>query len=163
MSDFASWLHDRKDDDPEIAELKAAAAANAAAGPYYSNSRDDYLTFNSKHVAEAKRQRVSAGLGAIHAIWTAQSLPESIQKTRVYWTPQNVIFSVFGLVIIGSLFVALLDEEVGEQLKDPEYIRGMITYLFAFSTILLAVVIAITIFGRPLTRLESALENLGIY
>jgi len=152
MAEFWPWLASQSDRDPAVAALKAFAAANAAAWPAASDDLADYRQAVAAHppgTAE-ERDRLQSTLGQCYERWFRGRARKGSRGKRFGY----VALILTGLVIAVFLGVAIFGGYL-KPLAEAEQARGLITFLFTFATIAIAVVLSLSLLWMDKDELEE--------
>jgi hypothetical protein len=153
MPPFAQWLYHQTSTDPELRYLKAYADNHAATWPWWSDDKTDYEQHvNSNEVDPANNTRLKDALNRYFEIWSSENrtVPNApIKQQLVGFLEQNVggiVLSIFFLILFMVLIWGLFNTRFFTSIAGIEQARGLITFLFAFSTMGIIVLIAVAIF-----------------
>ena len=151
MESFAIWLHKYESTDPSLVALKETAIDFAHEWPYFSNSKSDYKDFVRKHVVADSRDKTLELLDDLFEKWQP--------RVQSRWTLLINNINKIGLfaaavVVAGALALALSQEEFFAQISSAQGARALITLLFSFTTIAVALLVAFAVFWVPVEDLE---------
>lgn len=151
MADFARWL--AKQEQPsnvELQLLKDFSKQHSADWPYAENDITDYISVVLEKAPEAVRKQLLVSLVRNHQQWQeTQRTQVSGDKGWRNWINDNPGMILLGLgvaAIVGVLGWGIASDTFLRSVSDREYARGLITFLFAFSTIAVFLVIAVANF-----------------
>lgn len=160
MADFAVWLKNRKaSQDADLRALQDFAATQANIWPYGSNDIADYISLVTGNAAEAARNSLLTALARYYADWKATQTPPPGLWSRLGAATithlSSVMLAVFG-VLAGIIIVyGIFQGGFLTSLAQPSQARGFITFLFAFSTIAIFLLVAITTFWMEKDEVEA--------
>ena len=161
MATFAQWLRDQPNGDPELQELKNFASADAANWPWWSENRADYEARVQTEPNVADRERLERALATYFARWsqTARETPQISFKQQILSFLENnltnVLLAGFFLVLFLALIWGVFNPSFLNVIAGVEQARGLITFLFAFSAILIIALIAVALFWMDASEIDN--------
>jgi hypothetical protein len=149
MADFGPWLRNNTDNSPALAAVRAFAEAQAATWPYQSNTVDDYLAvINQTAPNNAGELRLT--IYQYYVIWLANSVAST--QRRISFGPIALVFA--GLIIAAFLLYGVMSPTFVGSLANAAQARGLVTFLFAFATTSVIVVVTIGVLWVPKDEVE---------
>jgi hypothetical protein len=153
MPSFAAWLYARalaNQNEPDLQALKTFAEQNAGRWPYWSDERLHYqkIIEDAAETSEMKSKLIGV-LGENYGRWKAEQGYPTSQSWKQWFSDNISIFALvlFGVVIAVGMFLGLFrNETFYKSLATIDQARGLITFLFVFSTSAVILLIAIGIF-----------------
>src|SRR5262245_56727946 len=155
MPSFAPWLYARTQanrNEPDLQALKTFAEQNAGRWPYWSDERSHYQKI-IEDAAEpsdpSEKTKLIGVLAENYGRWKAEEGSPAPQSWKEWFSGNISIFALvlFGLVIAVGMYLGLFKNEMFyKSLSVTEQARGLITFLFVFSTSAVILLIAIGIF-----------------
>ena len=162
MPTFAQWLRDQTNTDPDLNYLQSYANTHAATWPWWSDNRADYEQHvNTNEPDPANNTRLKNTLNRYFDMWPTTNRPVSsgpIRQQVINFFQQNIgsiLLSVFFVIIIAGLMYGLFNTRFFNSIASVEQARGLITFLFAFSTMGIIVLIAVSIFWLDKDELDE--------
>ena len=149
MADFGPWLRSNTDNSPGLAALRAFATAQGPAWPYQSNTVDDYLE-TIDHAAPNNASDLKLTIYRYFLIWLAQSI--SSGPRRIGFGSIALVFA--GLIIAAFLLYGVFNGAFVSSLSNASVARGLVTFLFAFATTSVIVVVTIGVLWVPRDEIE---------
>jgi hypothetical protein len=162
MSSYAQSLRNQTTTDPDITFLQAYANTHATSWPWWSDSKADYeqhIDTNETNVAN--NARLKNALNTSFSAWLNANNPMSrtpVKQQVVDFFVKNIvsiIVSFIGLLLAFALLWGLFNTRFFTSIAGIEQARGLITFLFAFSTMGIIVLIAVAIFWLQHDELED--------
>ena len=149
MADFGPWLRSNTDNSPALAALRAFATAQGPAWPYQSNTVDDYLA-TIDQAAPNNAGDLKLALYRYYVIWSAQSIASGPRRIGF----GSIALVVAGLIIAAFLLYGVFNPKFVGSLSDLAIARGLVTFLFAFATTSVIVVVTIGVLWVPRDEIE---------
>lgn len=149
MADFGPWLRSNTDNSPALAALRAFATAQGPTWPYHSNTVDDYLAVIDQ-AAPANASDLKLALYRYYLLWSAQSIASGPRRIGF----GSIALVVAGLVIAAFLLFGVFNPTFVKSLSQTEIARGLVTFLFAFATTSVIVVVTIGVLWVPRDEIE---------
>jgi hypothetical protein len=158
MTDFASWLRAQANPDPDTAALRAFADPRAD-WPWWTNTLNDYVGVIQAANPPNKDNLVSA-VSVNYGRWeTGQARPGGFLGTLASHLGA-LLLALFGLVVAVAIFYGLFfNPKFFELMAQVNQARGLITFLFAFATIAIILLVAITTFWMPKDEVQIRFEK----
>ena len=155
---FSSWLRAQADPDPDTAALRAFADPRAD-WPWWTNSLSDYVGVIQVANPPNKDNLVSA-VSVNYGRWqTGQARPGGLLVTLASHLGA-LLLALFGLVVAVAIFYGLFfNPRFFELMAQVNQARGLITFLFAFATIAIILLVAITTFWMPKDEVQVRFEK----
>jgi hypothetical protein len=150
MADFGPWLRSNTDNSPQLAALRAFAQAQAAAWPYQSDAVDDYLAVIDQ-AAPNNAGELKLALYRYYVFWLANSLTTG-QRRIGFGT---IALVCAGLIIAAFLLYGVMNPTFVTSLANAAQARGLVTFLFAFATTSVIVVVTIGVLWVPKDEVEA--------
>jgi hypothetical protein len=151
MPHFAAWLRARVDPDPDTAALQTFAQPRAD-WPWWSDRLGDYIAVIQTANPPAKDLLISA-VSVNYGRWEVQAGGLLGGLARHTGT---VFLGLFGLVVAGAIVYGLFfNPSFFKLMAQTDQARGLITFLFAFATIAIIILIAITTFWMSKEDVEA--------
>lgn len=150
MADFGPWLRNNTDGSPALTALRLFADGQGGTWPYQSNAVDDYLAVISQaNPNNAGDLRLA--LYRYYVIWLANSVASG--PSRIGLGPIALV--VAGLVIATFLLLGVFTSSFLTSIADAAKARGLMTFLFAFATTSVVVVVTIGVLWVPKDEVEA--------
>ena len=147
MADFAVWLKNQSAaQNPDLQSLQEFATTQAAMWPYGSNDAGDYVAVITGNAPDADRNGLLTALARYYADWKAtQDKPGfwSRLAAAAITNLSSVMLAIFGVLATVIIVYGIFHGGFLTSLAQPAQARGFITFLFAFSTIAIFLLIAI--------------------
>src|SRR3954453_7107089 len=149
MSSFESWLDCRPPADAEAVDLLQAKSALGPAWPAGSNGWAAYAPAIAGSTAITDKAHALASLERAWRRFAPAADMRGFWQTIAGWVSNVYFWAVLlGGGIIFVLFSHALDKEMLDRLARPEQARGLITFLFAVSTVGIALGIVLAVVFR---------------
>ena len=166
MTNFAVWLKQHAPNDPAAKELQDFAETNLAAWPYQSDVLADYVRAALPQLpSDAERERVLPLLAGQFQEWDEQKQP----ATTGFWArlltalaenPGTKLLALFGIIVAGVLAWGIFgDRTFLTSIAQADRARGLITFLFAFSTIGVIILVAVATFWMDVQEVKERFGN----
>jgi hypothetical protein len=161
MATFAQWLRDQSNGDLTLQELQNFASAHAATWPWWSDTRADYEALVQTVQDDTVRERLLRALATYYARWanTAQGTQTFPMRQRLLSFVQdnlaNIFLAMFFLVLFLALIAGIFNARFLTLIAGVEQARGLITFLFAFSAILIIALVAVAIFWMEASEIDN--------
>lgn len=158
MAEFASWLATRGSSDATAKALQAFATGNAAIWPTGSNNLGDYQRAVVSAPPGPARDDLLTALGQSFERWFQE------EREGVWRRVGESIVTNLGLLalFVGGLALAsvlvygmFVNTEFLESMSQADHARGLITFLFAFATIGIMVLMAIALFWLEKDEIDA--------
>ncbi len=150
VADFGPWLRSNTDNSPGLAALRAFATGQGPAWPYQSNTVDDYLaTIDQAAPNNAGDLRLT--VYRYYVIWLAHSIASG--PRRIGFGSIALVFA--GLIIAAFLLYGVFSPAFVNSIANPAEARGLVTFLFAFATTSVIVVVTIGVLWVPRDEIEA--------
>jgi hypothetical protein len=133
-----------------MAALRAFATGQGPAWPYQSNSVDEYIA-TVDQAAPNNASDLKLALYRYYVIWLAQNSASGSRRIGF----GSIALVVAGLIIAGFLLYGVFDPKFVNSLAIPGNARGLVTFLFAFATTSVIVVVTIGVLWVPKDEIES--------
>jgi hypothetical protein len=165
VSDFGVWLKNlNPGGDVNIRALQDFTGANAAVWPYWSNDIADYIRVVSAHATDTTLDMLASTLARLFADWKASSRPPETSFWSRVLVPMAgrlgpFLLAVFGLIVAAILTYGIFFGNFLTSVSKPDQARGLITFLFSFSTIAIFLLVAITTFWMDKSNLGDRFEK----
>jgi hypothetical protein len=164
MPEFAHWLRvTTRSSDPDTAALQAFANPRSD-WPWWTDRLGDYVAV-IQAADPVNKDALITSLGENYGRWQA----ERMQPAASWLAPHlgALFLALFGLIVGAAIIYGLfINQNFFRLMADINQARGLITFLFAFSTIAIILLVAITTFWMPKedvqTRFEKAKDLLTI-
>src|SRR5438105_3494963 len=161
MPTFAQWLRDQTNGDLDLRALQNFASADAAAWPWWSENRVDYEARIQTEPDVTARERLVRALATYFERWsnTARAAQSpSVKQSLLSFVEENLsnlLLAVFFIVLFIVLVFGIFNTRFLTLIAGVEQARGLITFLFAFSTILIIVLVAIALFWMEALEVDN--------
>jgi hypothetical protein len=150
MADFGPWLRNNTDNSPGLTALRVFADGQGGTWPYQSNAVDDYLAvINQANPNNAGDLRLA--LYRYYVIWLANSVASGPGRISL----GSIALVVAGLVIATFLLFGVFTSSFLTSIADAAKARGLMTFLFAFATTSVVVVVTIGVLWVPKDEVEA--------
>lgn len=165
MPNFSSWLMNQDPSGSAAKAMQDFAALPANQWPAASNAFEDYFRTIATKAPDGQRNDLLAALGRLHERWVAQERAGVPQQSQGFW--QLVIVNggliallAGGLVIAGALVYGIfVSGWFLTSMAQPDYARGLITFLFSFATIAIIVLVAVAIFWMKEPEVKARFDH----
>ena len=165
MPDFAYWLRTKANPDPATGALRAFADARAD-WPWWADRLKDYVAVIQTANPENKDDLIST-VSVNYGRWESeQGLPGGM-LSNLGRNIATLFLALFGTIVGAAILYGLfISQDFFRLMADFSQARGLITFLFAFSTIAIILLVAISTFWMPKdevpVRFEKAKDLLTI-
>jgi hypothetical protein len=149
MADFGPWLRSSTDNSPALVALRAFATAQGPAWPYQSNTVDDYLAAIDQ-AAPNNAGDLKLAVYRYYVIWLGHSIASG--PRRIGFGSIALVFA--GLIIAAFLLYGVFNRAFVTSLANAAVARGLVTFLFAFATTSVIVVVTIGVLWVPRDEIE---------
>jgi hypothetical protein len=154
MPDFAAWLRARVDPDPDTAALLTFVQPRAD-WPWWSDRLGDYIAVIQTANPPAKDALISA-VSVNYGRWEAQRDQAGGLLGGLARHAGTVFLGLFGLFVGGAIVYGLFfNPSFFKLMAQTDQARGLITFLFAFATIAIIILIAVTTFWMSKEDVEA--------
>jgi hypothetical protein len=154
MPDFATWLRNRNNQDPDTTALQTFAQPRAD-WPWWSDRLVDYIALIQSANPPAKDDLISA-VSLNYGRWETQQKQVGGLLSSLTRHAGTLLLSLFGLIMASAIIYGLFFEPSFLRLMAAtDQARGLITFLFAFATIAIIILIAIATFWMPKEEVEA--------
>jgi hypothetical protein len=154
MPDFAAWLRTRVSQDPDAVTLQTFARS-LADWPWWSDSLADYIAVIQTASPPNKDELISA-VSVNYGRWEAERDMAEGLLARFGRHAGIVFLALFGVITASAIFYGLfLNQSFFTLMAKTDQARGLITFLFAFATIAIIILIAITTFWMPKEEVDA--------
>ncbi len=150
MPDFAPWLRNSSEPIPSSAELRAFAQAQSAAWPYHSNDVEDYVAL-VETVSPANAAALKQCLYRSFLRWRVQSGVSHVTGLKL----GSIALVAAGLIIGVASIVSIRNPQFIELLAGERQARGLVTFLFAFATSSVIIVVTLGVLWVPKDEVEA--------
>lgn len=150
MADFARWLHMSQDTIPGAVDLRAFAQIHAAEWPYYSNDVEDYAKVVDV-LAPEQAAVLNRCLYRSFLSWRTEFGGNGARWPRL----GSVALVAAGLVIGITLIASIRNPTFIALLADEKKARGLVTFLFAFATSAVIIVVTLGVLWVPKDEVEA--------
>lgn len=164
MSNYSEWLASQDEtSNPDIARLKAFAGSIPDDWPKRTSNPSAYIRAIDEKGADQKESLLSS-LVETMSEWKKTrvgSLKEALVRA-VNDALDNfglVILSVAALIISGIIARGVFNTEFLTSISAPEQARGLITFLFSFSTVAIFLLIVVCIFFFKTDDLPKRIDH----
>ncbi len=150
MADFGEWLIGRKDNDSGLKILQKSATEKA--DKWQAASLEGYAAIAAAEADEASRNLAMRSLGQYHERWLQQGKPSK---------PYGLIaLSIGSLLLAGCLFYGVfISSTFMPSLGEIDQARGLITFLFAFGTIGVAIIMSVSVIWMDVSEIEARITK----
>jgi hypothetical protein len=126
VPDYAQWLGNQKDTDPNVRELKAFAMAHPAEWPTASNVLSDYLSVVSAEPTQSQRDRLLATLGQTYERWSHQERAPRLHPGTIALFVAGVVIAATIVTVFSSIpaFLPSLAKQTMHAALLPSYLRS---------------------------------------
>jgi putative Ca2+/H+ antiporter (TMEM165/GDT1 family) len=161
MNDFAVWLKNLpSEQDADLQALQAFAATHGGTWPYGSNDVGDYVPVVAQQATDATRGQLLSTLARRFADWkvTCGANQPGFWKrlgSGIVGNLGPILLALFGLIVAGVLTYGIFFGRFLSSIADPEQARGLITFLFSFTTIAVFILVAVTTFWMDKAQVEE--------
>jgi hypothetical protein len=158
MTDFASWLRAQANPDTDTAALRTFADPRAD-WPWWTNRLSDYVAVIQSANPPNKDDLISA-VSLNFGRWQAgQARPGGLLATLANHLG-SLLLALFGLVVAVAIFYGLFfNPQFFALMAQVNQARGLITFLFAFATIAIILLVAITTFWMPKDEVQIRFDK----
>ncbi|MGT2445912.1 hypothetical protein ACU4I5_26970 (plasmid) [Ensifer adhaerens] len=141
---LGDWLNAQLESDPELGALKKFANEHAPNWPKNSNSVAEYLKVLNELASEPEKSTLIERFGGAIQDWT-EATPRKLKWREIILPNLGVILLLLaGFAICSILAWGIFNGSFLPSIAKPENARGLITFLFAFSTIAIIIIVAIS-------------------
>ena len=163
MLSYAQWLKHRTTTDPDLTDLQIYANTHAASWPWWSDNKTDYeqgMSIGPKQIGSHNAGLKNA-LNTSFSAWLNANSPTSgtpVKQQVIDFFVKNIVsivVSFIGLILAAALLWGLFNTRFFTSIAGIGQARGLITFLFAFSTMGIIVLIAVAIFWLDREELED--------
>jgi hypothetical protein len=160
LDNFATWLKNLDStQSPDVKQLQDFSAANQ--GWPTGDNVADYVRVISQHAPDAgARDQMLSTLAQKYADWSVAQKPK-IENFRQFLMEHStsLLLAAFGVVLALILTWGVFRPDFLRGLATPATARGLIAFLFSFTTIALFILIAIAIFWMGATDLKDRFDR----
>jgi hypothetical protein len=158
MAEFAFWLRAQANPDPDTVALRAFADPRAD-WPWWTNCLSDYVAA-IQTANPANKDKLISTVSVNHGLWQA----EQMKSEGILPTISNhlgaILLALFGVVVAVAIFYGLFfNQDFFKQMAKVDQARGLITFLFAFSTIAIMLLVAITTYWMPKDEVQARFDK----
>jgi hypothetical protein len=158
MPDFACWLRTRAHLDPDTEALRAFADPRSD-WPWWTDRLSDYVAI-IQTANPANKDALIAALGVNYGRWESERQQPQGLIPRVASHLGTLFLALFGVILAVAIFYGLfINQNFFKLMADIGQARGLITFLFAFSTIAIILLVAITTFWMPTEDVQIRFEK----
>jgi hypothetical protein len=149
MPDFGTWLHQQPAGQSADLDALRTFAETTPRWPFWSNDLAEHRAFINQLAPPPQNiDDLRAALARYFGQWEAE---ERLSRTRTIlgWLAENgggVALVAFGAFVLLAVSIGLYSGQFFASLAKVEQTRGLITFLFAFSTTGVILLIAVAIF-----------------
>ncbi len=165
MSNFAVWVKTQPADEPGIQLLQTFAQKNADKWPYERDEPSAYFKVISDNAATAaEKDEILSSLDAAYRRWLEQTNIKVAEERpgvleRVSSRGGTILLGVFGVIVALVIAYGIFSGNLLESISKPERARGLITFLFAFSTMAMFVLAGIATFWMEKDEVNDRFER----
>ncbi|RAR99346.1 hypothetical protein [Ensifer adhaerens] len=142
---FGAWLVANAGEGGSNERLRKFASDRGSEWPYGSGAPVDYLKVIATHAEPTERKELLDIAGKALERWEEdRALAGAKSKWSVLSGP--ALLAGFGFIIAAILAWGIFQGRLLADIAKPELARGLITFLFAFSTIAIFILVAIATF-----------------
>jgi len=153
MPNFAVWLRTKVNQDPDIVALQTFAEPRAD-WPWWSDRLADYIAVIQRANPPTKDELISA-VSVSYGRWEVQREQAGGVLAGFSGHVGTVFLGLFGLIVAGAIVYGLFfNQSFFKLMAGSDQARGLITFLFAFATIAIIILIAITTFWMSKEEVE---------
>ena len=151
MADFGEWLKGRKDIDSGLKILQKIATEKA--DKWQAASLEGYAAIAVAEADEASRDLAMRSLGQYHERW--------LQQGKSTGMSSGLKALVFGaLLLAGVLFYGVFwSSTFLASLGEIDQARGLITFLFAFGTIGIAIITSVSVIWMDVSEIDARITK----
>jgi len=158
MPDFAYWLRTRPNPDPDTAALLAFADPRSD-WPWWTDRLADYIAIIQAANPPNKDVLITA-LGINYGRWGSERTQSQGMLPKIGDHLGTFFLALFGLIVaIAICYGLFINQNFFKLMADIGQARGLITFLFAFSTIAIILLVAITTFWMPKEDVQIRFEK----
>jgi hypothetical protein len=158
MSDFAFWLRAQTNPDQDTAALRAFADQRAD-WPWWTNNLGDYISVIQAANPPNKDNLISTA-GMNYGRWSAVQTQSQGLLASLSRNIGALFLALFGIIVAAAIFDGLfLNPAFFGLMAQVNQARGLITFLFAFATIAITLLVAITTFWMPKDEVQLRFEK----
>lgn len=157
---FGVWLRRQPATNADAQALQTfSGSLSLVEWPYHLDDLAAYHEAIDKHANQSDRSRLLNALGKAYGQWLAERearwLAEREARSTGFWKgaletvrsrPGYIVLSIFGLFVAAFLWFGLFDDSFLTRISNPSQARGLITFLFSFSTISIVVLVVVALF-----------------
>ena len=160
MPDFWPWVSTINTTDSDARALQSFASSTAIAGtwPATSNDLPGYYAAVTAAAPGPSRDAALTALGRLYERWLDGRGSGALQPPRRVG-PGLIALVFTGLIIAAVLGVGMFYMPFLSSIAQPDYARGLITFLFSFATIGVFVLVAIAVFWLPSAEVEPRFRH----
>jgi hypothetical protein len=155
---FGAWLVGNASEGGSNERLRKFAADRGSEWPYGSDAPVDYLKVIATHAEPTERKELLDIAGRALEQWEQG---RASAGTKGGWSVLSgpVLLAGFGIVIAAILAWGIFQGSLLTDIAKPELARGLITFLFAFSTIAIVILVAIATFWMKKEEVKERFES----
>jgi hypothetical protein len=158
MPEFAHWLRARANPDPDTVALRAFADPRSD-WPWWTDSLGDYVAI-IQSANPANRDALISALSVNYGRWEAERTRSGGILSDFARHLGTLFLALFGVIVAAAIFYGLfINQNFFRLMADVGQARGLITFLFAFSTIAIILLVAITTFWMPKEDVQIRFEK----
>jgi hypothetical protein len=162
MPSYAQWLKHQTNTDPDIAALQNYADAHTTSWPWWSDDKTEYEQhIDTNERDAANNARLKDALNTSFSAWSKASNTASTTPIRQQaWNyiannGVNLVVLGIGIILALALLWGLFNTRFFTSLAAIEQARALITFLVAFLTMGIIVIVAVAIFWMKHDELED--------
>jgi hypothetical protein len=159
MPEFASWLRANTNTDPDIAALQAFANPRPD-WPWWTDRLGDYVAV-IQAANPVNKDALITSLGDNYGRWQADRAQPA--ESWLGWLTSHlgtVFLGLFGVVVAVAIVYGLfINHDFLKLMANNSQARGLITFLFALSTIAIILLVAVATFWMPKEDVETRFEK----
>jgi hypothetical protein len=157
MAEFASWLRGQATADPDTVALRAFAEPRAD-WPWWTNNLSDYIAV-IRVANPANKDDLISTVSVNYGRWQGQTQPQGLLATLTSHLGA-MLLALFGIVVAAAIIYGLfINQHFFLLMASVNQARGLITFLFAFCTIAIILLVAITTFWMPKDEVQIRFDK----
>jgi hypothetical protein len=161
---FGVWLRRQPATNADAQALQTfSESLSLVEWPYHLDDLAAYHEAIDKHAQKPDRSRLLNALGKAYRQWLA----EREGRSTGFWKgaletvrsrPGRTLLSIFGLFVAIILLVGLFFFDFLDKMSDPSQARGLITFMFSFSTISIVVLVVVALFWLEYSEFKERFD-----
>jgi hypothetical protein len=158
MTDFASWLRAQTNPDQDTAALRAFADPRTD-WPWWTNNLSDYISVIQAANPPNKDNLISS-VNVNYGQWMAAQTRSEGLLASLSRHIGALFLGLFGIIVAAAIFYGLFfNQKFFGLMAQVNQARGLITFLFAFATIAIMLLVAITTFWMPKDEVQVRFDK----